>query len=104
MYLNIRRRSSRPCDVHLENNVTNDDMIELNGDDGSVIRCRLLDLVSLAGKEYGVLLTLEDETLVVMRHEQKGEKSTFRTIENDAEFERVVAFVHELARQAKSDT
>lgn len=79
-----------------------DKVIELTGTDGSVTRCKLLDLVSFGGNEYGVLLTADDEEkLVVMRYETSDKESTFRTIEDDDEFERVTRFIQELARQSK---
>ncbi len=90
-----------------------DAIITLEGEDGTSYNCQILDIIEFEGNDYGILLKLKDETeededdeedesLVIMRLIQKEDHSIFRTIESDDEFERVVAHVEELARQAIS--
>lgn len=91
-----------------------DAIITLEGEDGTSYNCQILDIIEFEGNDYGILLKLkdeaaedeeddeDDESLVIMRLIQKDDHSIFRTIESDDEFDRVVAHVEELARQAIS--
>jgi len=94
-----------------------DAIITLEGEDGTSYNCQILDIIEFEGNDYGILLKLkdeaaqaaeeedddeDDESLVIMRLIQKEDHSIFRTIESDDEFDRVVAHVEELARQAIS--
>lgn len=88
-------------------------IITLEGEDGTSYNCQILDIIEFEGQEYGILLKLkgqapsepseedeEEESLVIMRLIQRDDHSIFRTIESDEEFEKVVAYVEELARAA----
>lgn len=87
-------------------------IITLEGEDGSAYQCQILDVFEFEGKEYGILLKLkgegedaqedEEESLVIMHLIEKDNQSIFRTIESDEEFEKVVQFVEEKAREAAS--
>lgn len=94
---------------------TDDAIITLEGEDGTSYNCQILDIIEFEGQEYGILLKLkgqgeepapvnedgdEEESLVIMRLLQRDDQSIFRTIESDEEFEKVVAYVEELARAA----
>ena len=92
-----------------------DAIITLEGEDGTSYNCQILDIIEFEGNDYGILLKLkdeaaeaeeddddDDESLVIMRLIQKEDHSIFRTLESDDEFDRVVAHVEELARQAIS--
>jgi|AGTN01.3.fsa_nt_gi Protein of unknown function (DUF1292). len=92
-------------------------IITLEGEDGTSYNCQILDIIEFEGQDYGILLKLkdkdkaggggeevEDESLVIMRLIQKDDHSIFRTIESDEEFDRVVAYVEELARSASEDS
>jgi hypothetical protein len=91
---------------------TDEAIITLEGEDGTSYNCQILDIIEFDGQEYGILLKLkaddkpedaeneEDESLVIMRLIQRDDQSIFRTIESDEEFEKVVAYVEELARAA----
>jgi hypothetical protein len=87
-------------------------MITLEGEDGNSYQCQILDIFEFETQEYALLLKLgepkpegaeddEEGSLVIMRLIQRDEQSIFQTIESDDEFERVVAHVEELARQAE---
>ena len=87
-------------------------MITLEGEDVNSYQCQILDIFEFETQEYALLLKLgepkpegaeddEEGSLVIMRLIQRDEQSIFQTIESDDEFERVVAHVEELARQAE---
>lgn len=96
--------------------------ITLEGEDGQVYSCQILDIFEFEKQEYALLLkagdkeakreenskeeTNEDDegALVIMRLVQRDEQSIFQTIESDEEFERVVQHVEELARQSQEVT
>lgn len=90
-------------------------IITLEGEDGTSYNCQILDIIEFEGQDYGILLKLkdqasggegeeaDDESLVIMRLIQKDDHSIFRTIESDEEFDRVVAYVEELARSATDE-
>jgi uncharacterized protein YrzB (UPF0473 family) len=89
-------------------------MIKLEGEDGHEYSCQILDIFEFETQEYALLLKLgeakaegpdddEEGSLVIMRLIQRGDQSIFQTIESDEEFERVVAHVEELARQAETE-
>lgn len=92
---------------------TDEAIITLEGEDGTSYNCQILDIIEFEGQEYGILLKLkaddkpsdspegeEEESLVIMRLIQRDDQSIFRTIESDDEFDKVVAYVEELARAA----
>lgn len=55
----------------------NENIIELNGDDGSVVQFEFLDLIEYSGEEYVVLLPVEDEDgeVVILRLEGEDEET-----------------------------
>ncbi|MBZ0184904.1 MAG: DUF1292 domain-containing protein [Candidatus Obscuribacterales bacterium] len=83
-----------------------DAIITLEGEDGTSHTCQILDILDFEGNKYGILIKkaddggTEEESLVIMRLIQKDDQSVFRTIESDEEFEKVVAYVEEIARAA----
>ncbi len=83
-------------------------IITLEGEDGHSYSCQILDIFDFEEKEYALLLKMESEeeeegALVIMRLIQRDDQSIFQTIESDEEFERVVAFVEDLARQSTEE-
>jgi hypothetical protein len=89
-------------------------IITLEGEDGHSYSCQILDIFDFEGQEYALLLKMgeakaetaeeeEEGSLVIMRLIQREDQSIFQTIESDDEFEKVVAHVEELARQAESE-
>ena len=76
-------------------------LIEIETEDGSVIKCELYDIIEFEGKEYGLLVEeadLEDDEpeVVLMRYVEEGEEVFFEPIEDDEEFEKVQAYVESL--------
>lgn len=88
-----------------------DGKITLEGEDGKSYQCELLNIFEFENQEYALLLKGEepkdvetaDGCLVIMRLIERDEQSIFQTIESDEEFERVVAHVEELAKQAQAE-
>ncbi|MBX9693102.1 MAG: DUF1292 domain-containing protein [Cyanobacteria bacterium] len=93
-----------------------DPIITLEADDGTSHQCQVLDVIKFEGKEYGILLKLKDEgedatdddaddeeALVIMRLIEKDDSSIFRIIEDDEEFERVVAYVEQLTKAGANE-
>jgi uncharacterized protein YrzB (UPF0473 family) len=84
--------------------------ITLESEDGTSYACRILGVFEFEEKEYALLLNLgnsenpqeqaeegKDASTVIMQLIEKDDQAIFRTIESDEEFERVVAYVKELA-------
>lgn len=80
--------------------MSKDDIIELEGDDGSTFQCQILDIIKYGEKEYGVLLNLATQDPVVMEFIERGDSGVFRRIEDDAEFEAVADYIRTLAENA----
>lgn len=92
-------------------------MITLEGEDGQSYTCQILDIFDFEEQEYALLLKMandkdgapkseeddEDGSLVIMRLIQRDDQSIFQTIESDEEFDKVVAHVEELARNAEAE-
>ncbi|MGA2066614.1 MAG: DUF1292 domain-containing protein [Thermoguttaceae bacterium] len=76
-----------------------DRTITFEGPNGEPQRCRVLMELSFEEKEYVLLLHLDSSTTVVMEHLEEGDKVLFRPIKDDAEFERVTAYLRELAKE-----
>jgi uncharacterized protein YrzB (UPF0473 family) len=89
-------------------------IITLEGEDGHSYVCRILGLFEFEEKEYALLLNMgesgkaeeesgEEPSTVVMQLITKDDQAVFRTIENDEEFDRVIAYVRELAIEMEGD-
>lgn len=76
--------------------MSKDDIIGLEGDDGSMFQCQLLDIITYGDKEYGVLLNLATNEPVLMEFVDQGDSGTFRCIEDDAEFAAVSEYIKAL--------
>ncbi len=79
----------------MENNI-----IEVIDDDGTVIKCELYDIIEFEGNQYALLVEAESDEeepeVVLMRYTEEGEESFFETIDDDAEFEKVSAYIETL--------
>jgi uncharacterized protein YrzB (UPF0473 family) len=88
-------------------------VITLEGDDGQSYACQVLDIFDFENKNYALLLNLGDQkeetkdddkgSIVIMRLMQKDDQSIFQTIEDEEEFDRVVAHVEEMVRQVEAE-
>jgi hypothetical protein len=70
----------------------------------------MLGVFEFENKEYALLLRMagegdhasdarQDPTTVLMQLIQQGDQAVFRTIENDDEFERVMAYIKSIAAE-----
>ena len=82
--------------------------ITLESEDGKAYSCKILGVFEFDNKEYALLLNIGDGTeeetaesgsTVIMQMIEQDDQAIFRTIESDEEFERVVAYVKELAME-----
>lgn len=87
-------------------------VITLEGDDGHSYSCQILDIFQFEEKEYALLLNLgevekgddsddQQGSIVVMRLTERGDQSIFQTIESEEEFDRVIAHVEDMVKQAE---
>lgn len=88
--------------------------ITLESEDGRSYACRILGVFQFDNKEYALLLNMgegENEedvakdgaSTVIMQLIEQDDQAIFRTIESDEEFEKVVAYVKELANEMDDD-
>ncbi len=77
-----------------------DQIIETVDENGNLIKFELYDIVEVDEQEYALLLPVEDEEesdeVVLMRLTKDGEDYLFETIDDDAEFEKVAAYVENM--------
>lgn len=93
----------------MQANNLDEQTITLESEDGRSYACRILGVFEFENKEYALLLNLGDgeseeegkegASTVIMQLIEKDDQAIFRTIESDEEFERVVAYVKELAME-----
>ncbi len=84
-----------------------DDIIEITDEDGEKFEVELIDMVTVDDVEYAVLAPIEEHhcdhedcdcgDYVLMRVKRDGEEYSFETIDDDDEFEKVAAYIDELA-------
>lgn len=82
-------------------NFEENQIIETIDEEGNVIKFELFDIVELDEQEYALLLPTdaeegEEDEIVLMKLSKDGEDYLFETIDDDAEFEKVAAYVESL--------
>jgi hypothetical protein len=100
----------------MQANNLDEQTITLESEDGRSYACRILGVFEFDNKEYALLLNLGDQeneaeakvepdgtSTVIMQLIEKDDQAIFRTIESDEEFERVVAYVKELAMEISEE-
>jgi hypothetical protein len=78
-------------------------IIQTEDEDGNVHNFELIDIIEVDNQEYGILLYIDEEEteededeeqeLAVMRLIKQDDGYIFETIEDEAEFEKISAFV-----------
>ena len=86
----------------------NEQLIETVDENGNVITFELFDIVEVDEQEYALLLPTEseageDDEIVLMRLTKDGEDYIFETIDDDAEFEKVAAYVESLEDEIEDE-
>lgn len=81
-------------------------IVTLQGEDGKSYDCYVAGVFPFEGKEYVLLQTIgeddeqsQDIETIVMEMIEEDEMATFRSIEDDAEFDRVMDFVMKVAKE-----
>lgn len=76
--------------------------VEIIGDDGKMMKCEIYDVIDFEEKTYALLLPIgedeqdDDTEVILMEYVEEDEDGYFQNIEDDAEFERVCAYVESL--------
>lgn len=89
---------------NFENADLENQIIQTEDEEGNLHNFELIDIIEVDSQEYGILLYVdeeatksddedEEEELAIMRLVKEGEGYIFETIEDEAEFEKVSAFV-----------
>lgn len=84
-------------------------IIETIDEEGNVINFELIDIVEMEGQEYGLLLPKDEEEgeeekeVVLMRLTKEDEEYVFEMIEDDEEFNKVVAYIDTLEPVSEDD-
>ncbi len=81
---------------------TEQQYVEIFGDDGQIIKCEIYDIVDFEEKTYAMLLPItedkndEDSEVIVMEYVEEGDDGYFKNIESDTEFKKVCAYIESL--------
>ena len=78
-----------------------DNIIVLNDEEGNEVEFEYLDVVEMDGKEYIILLPVEDQEsgeVVIFRVEGEGENETYVGLEDESEAEKVFNLFKEKAK------
>ena len=84
--------------------VNEDNIIETIDEDGEVIKFELFDVIEFEEKEYALLLPVgvevdedsDESEMVLMRLVKDGEDYSFKTIDDEEEFERVSDYLESI--------
>ena len=86
-----------------ENQELEQQYVEIVGEDGTTEKCEIYDVIDFEDKTYALLLPLsEDENgeeaeVIVMEYiEESEDDGYFQNIEDEAEFQRVCAYIESL--------
>ncbi|MBQ9245898.1 DUF1292 domain-containing protein [bacterium] len=82
----------------------NDNIVETVDENGNKISFEVMDFVTVDDVEYALLIPTEhdcdcgceDDEVIVMRIKREGEEYLFEEIEDDAEFEKVAAYIEQI--------
>ena len=86
-------------------------IVEITDEEGNVTKVEVIDLVTVDNVEYAILAPVcehnheecdceDEDDFVLMRVVKDGEDYSFETIDDDDEFEKVAAYIDELADEA----
>ena len=86
-----------------ENQELEQQYVEIVGEDGTTEKCEIYDVIDFEDKTYALLLPLsEDENgeeaeVIVMEYiKEREDDGYFQNIEDEAEFQRVCAYIESL--------
>ena len=87
-------------------------VIKTQDENGQIYNFELIDIMELDGQEYGLLVYLdekngtdkdEEEEVVVMRLNKEDESYTFETIDDDREFEKIIAYLESESEEEEEE-
>jgi len=85
-----------------ENQEMEQQFVEIYGEDGQIVKCEIYDVVDFENKTYALLLPEDedendgDSELIVMEYVEENDDGYFQNIEDEAEFNRVCAYIQSL--------
>lgn len=86
-----------------ENQNLEQQYVEIVGEDGTTEKCEIYDVIDFEDKTYALLLPISDDEnddeaeVIVMEYVEEGEDDGyFQNIEDEAEFQRVCAYIESL--------
>ncbi len=86
-----------------ENQELEQQYVEIVGEDGTTEKCEIYDVIDFEDKTYALLLPLsededgEEAEVIVMEYVEESENDGyFQNIEDEAEFQRVCAYIESL--------
>ena len=85
-----------------ENQEMEQQFVEIYGEDGKIVKCEIYDVIDFEEKTYALLLPVdedesdEDAEVIVMEYIEEGEEGYFQNIDDEAEFQRVCAYIESL--------
>ena len=86
-----------------ENQELEQQYVEIVGDDGTTEKCEIYDIIDFEDKTYALLLPIsegkdgEEAEVIVMEYvEESEDDGYFQNIEDEAEFQRVCAYIESL--------
>ena len=86
-----------------ENQELEQQYVEIVGEDGTTEKCEIYDVIDFEDKTYALLLPLsedengeEAEVIVMESIEESEDDGYFQNIEDEAEFQRVCAYIESL--------
>ncbi len=84
---------------------TEQQYVEIFGDDGQIVKCEIYDIIDFENKTYAMLLPLtedkndEDSEVIVMEYVEEGDDGYFKNIDDDNEFQKVCEFIESLGNE-----
>lgn len=85
-----------------ENQEMEQQFVEIYGEDGKIVKCEIYDVIDFEEKTYALLLPVdedesdEDAEVIVMEYIEEGEEGYFQNIDDEAEFQKVCAYIESL--------
>ena len=83
-------------------------IVEIVDEEGNPTKCEVYDVVEYEGKNYALLLPLDEENnedteLIVLEYVEEGEECYFQNIEDEAEFDKVCEYIQSLEYEEDDD-
>ena len=77
-------------------------IVDVVWEDGTVVKCEVYDVIDFEEKTYALLLPQgededdEDSEVIVMEYVEEGDEGYFQNIDDEAEFNKVCAYIESL--------